>query len=248
MIALISDIHSNLAALDAVLADIREQGVERIYCLGDLVGYGPDPGAVLDRSAEWDLCLMGNHDQAVLLEPTGFNTSAEQAVFWTRRRLETDGDGDLRRDRWQRLAGLDVHRFENNTLFVHASPRRPLHEYIFPDDPKINMQKIMTIFERIPATCFVGHTHLPGVFTEDYRFRTPGELDHEFRIGDGKVVINIGSVGQPRDRDPRSCYVLLDDRTVRWRRVEYDVQATVRSILEAPGLSNFNANRLREGR
>lgn len=248
MVALISDIHANAVALEAVLADIKSQGAEAIYCLGDILGYGPHPGRCLDLARDFDFCLMGNHDQAVLLEPGGFNTAAERAVFWTRERLDSESDAHLKQDRWEFLAGLGVHRFERNILFVHGSPRRPLHEYIFPDDPQVNMEKMATIFDRIPSVCFVGHTHMPGVFTEDYRFLTPGDLNNCYEFGDHKAVINIGSIGQPRDRDPRACYCLLDGKRVTWQRVEYDVQATVRAILETPGLASFNAQRLRDGR
>ena len=248
MLALISDIHGNLAALDAVLADITAQGANRIYCLGDVVGYGPKPCECLDAALAWDVCLMGNHDHAVLLEPGGFNTAAERAVFWTREQLDVGGEVAQRGRRWEFLAGLGVHAFEDNLLFVHGSPRRPLHEYVFPDDPEVNVQKMAAVFERFPVACFVGHTHMPGVFTEDYRFVTPMEMDHTVTIGDRKALVNIGSVGQPRDRDPRACYCLLQGRRVTWRRVEYDVASTVQAILETPGLDNFNAHRLREGR
>jgi diadenosine tetraphosphatase ApaH/serine/threonine PP2A family protein phosphatase len=248
VLALISDIHSNASALEAVLADIKEQGAERIYCLGDVIGYGARPRECLDLAADLDLCLMGNHDHAVLLEPGGFNTAAEQAVFWTREALDVAGDAAQRRRRWEFLATLDVHKFEDNLLFVHGSPRRPLHEYVFPDDPEVNMQKMVTIFERFPVACFVGHTHMPGMFTEDFRFVAPSELDHTVTVGERKAVINIGSVGQPRDRDPRACYVLLEGRRVTWRRVAYDVDAAVQDVLGASGLDEFNAHRLRDGR
>ncbi len=248
MIALISDIHSNAIALKAVLRDIEAQGAEQIYCLGDIVGYGPQPDECLDLAQQWDVVLMGNHDHAVLLEPGGFNTAAERAIFWTRNKLEAEPSEDRRRQRWQFLASLGVHKFERNLLFVHGSPRRPLHEYIFPDDVRVNMGKLATIFDRIPSACFVGHTHMPGLFTEDYRFATPADIDSQYTIGDRRAVINIGSVGQPRDRDPRACYVLLDQTRVLWRRVEYDVQSTMRAIIESPGLDDFNAHRLRDGR
>jgi len=248
VLALISDIHSNLAALEAVLADIQSQGVSQIYCLGDVIGYGPQPRECLDLARTWNLCLMGNHDQAVLLEPGGFNTAAERAVFWTRSALESEPNPERRAERWQFLATMPVHRFEANVLFVHGSPRRPLHEYIFPDDPEVNLQKMATIFERFPGTCFVGHTHMPGVFTEDYRFLTPEQVGQTVTLGQQKMVVNIGSVGQPRDRNPRACYCLVDESRVTWRRVEYNVEATVKAILDAPGLENFNAHRLRDGR
>jgi predicted phosphodiesterase len=231
LIALISDIHANLPALEAVLADIKAQGAEQLYCLGDIIGYGPHPGQCLDLALQFDFCLMGNHDHAVMLEPAGFNTAAERASFWTRERLDGDSDAATRLKRWEFLAGLGVHKFENNMLFVHGSPRRPLHEYIFPDDPQVNMPKIAAVFDRIPSVCFVGHTHMPGVFTEDYQFLTPEELSYRMGLSSRKAVINIGSVGQPRDRDPRACYVLLDGTNVVWRR-----------------LDNFNAHRLRDGR
>ena len=248
LIALISDIHANLPALTAVLADIKAQGIERIYCLGDIIGYGPWPGECLDLARQWEFCLMGNHDHAVLLEPGGFNSAAEQAIFWTRERLEAEADVEVRRRRWEFVAGLGVHKFENNLLFVHGSPRRPLHEYIFPDDPEVNQAKVAAIFDRIPSACFVGHTHMPGLFSADFQFRSPAELGGKITLDGRKAVVNIGSVGQPRDRDPRACYVVCNETEVAWRRVAYDVESMARAILAAPGLEKFNAHRLRDGR
>lgn len=247
LIALISDIHANLPALTAVLADIKSQGIEQIYCLGDIIGYGPWPGECLDLAGGWEFCLMGNHDHAVLLEPGGFNSSAEQAIFWTRQRLEAEPDGAVRQRRWEFVAALGVHKFENNLLFVHGSPRRPLHEYVFPDDAEVNREKVTAIFDRIPSACFVGHTHMPGLLSSDYQFRSPAELGGRIKLDGRKAVVNIGSVGQPRDRDPRACYVVLNGAEVIWRRVPYDVESMVKAIL-ATGLEKFNAHRLRDGR
>ena len=95
-------------------------------------------------------------------------------------------------------------------LFVHGSPRNPLSEYIFPEDI-YNHRKMERLFQLVEKYCFQGHTHVPGVFTEGYQFYAPEEIDHEYTLGEGKVMINVGSVGQPRDGDPRACYVILDD-------------------------------------
>ncbi len=127
MRAIISDIHANLEALEAVLADIRRLGITEIYCLGDIIGYGPNPCECIDKIVSSKLCLLGNHDQAALFDPEGFNASAERAVFWTRRQLES-GTGPAADRRWEFLGELPrVHR-EPKFLFVHGSARNPLNE------------------------------------------------------------------------------------------------------------------------
>jgi len=248
MIAVISDIHANLEALEAVLADIATKRVESIFCLGDVVGYGPDPKACLDRAMAFEFTIMGNHDHAVFMEPAGFNTPAEDAVFWTRRMLDAEPDEATRLRRWEFLARMDEYRETDSVLFVHGSPRRPMHEYLFPDDAELGLQRLMETFDLVQHVCFVGHTHLPGAFTETYEFLTPPEIGHKFTIGERKAIINVGSVGQPRDLDPRACYVTLDGREVRWHRVPYDPKKTMEKILATSELDDFLANRLAEGR
>jgi len=248
MIALVSDIHSNLEALDAVCADIADKKCEAIYCLGDVVGYGPDPRACLDRVAEFGFSLMGNHDHAVFMEPVGFNTAAERAVFWTRCTLETEPDEALRRRRWELLASMPAYERKDAALYVHGSPRRPLHEYLFPDEAEVNMTKLAEVFDMLQHVCFVGHTHLPGLFTETFEFLTPTQLGHRYTVENRKVVVNVGSVGQPRDLDPRACYVTVDGPVVRWHRVPYDHAKTMEKILAVKELDEFLANRLAEGR
>ncbi len=132
-------------------------------------------------------------------------------------------------------------------MYVHGSPRSPLCEYVFPEDV-YNERKINRIFTYIQHYCFQGHTHVPGVFTEDCRFMSPRDLDHQYRLTDQKVMINVGSVGQPRDNDPRSCYVVVDDRDVFFRRVEYDFTVTQQKIYAIPELDDFLGDRLAEGR
>ncbi len=249
--ALISDIHGNLDALEVVLADIDARGLDDIVCLGDIIGYGPNPCECLDlimSRARWS--LMGNHDFAVLYEPTSFNTSAESAAFWTRRQLEQEPDDAKRRRRWEYLGNLSIREDEGGHVWVHASPRRPINEYIFPDDVITAPTKINQIFERIERLCFVGHTHVPGVFTDEPDFYPLGDLDNlTYRLGRReKVIINPGSVGQPRDRDARAAYAILHDDRVEFVRLEYDIQAVIDKIKPTGELSDFLGMRLLEGR
>jgi diadenosine tetraphosphatase ApaH/serine/threonine PP2A family protein phosphatase len=253
--ALISDIHSNLDSLEAVLADIRAQGIDEVYCLGDLVGYGPNPRECIDLVIQCKLCLLGNHDQGALFDPEGFNSGAERAIFWTRCQLENGGSPVDRQRRWDFLGELPRNHQEGKLLFVHGSARNPLNEYVFPEDI-YNRRKLEKIFALVPRYVFQGHTHVPGVFTEDFNFFSPDELNGEFRLGEGKAMINVGSVGQPRDGDPRACYVVLEDEssgpagtwTVHFRRVEYPVEKTIAKIYEIDELDNFLGDRLRDGR
>lgn len=246
--ALISDIHSNIEALQAVLDDIRQQGAEEIYCLGDIVGYGPNPRECIDEVMKCKVCLLGNHDQGALFDPEGFNTGAERAIFWTRAQLENGGsraaDGHRR---WDFLGELPRNHQEGNFLFIHGSARNPLNEYVFPEDI-YNRRKMEKIFALIERYAFQGHTHVPGVFTEDFRFLSPDEINYEFRLTGAKCMVNVGSVGQPRDGDPRACYVIIEDDLVRFRRVEYPFDTTIQKIYAIPELDNFLGDRLRDGR
>ncbi|MHC4460419.1 MAG: metallophosphoesterase family protein [Planctomycetota bacterium] len=258
MFAVLSDIHSNLEALTAVLADIEKRGIKTIYCLGDVIGYGPDPGKCLDLIIEkTKLCVLGNHDYAAFYEPTNFNYAAEQASFWTREVLETEEEKEVRNGRWGFLGELPMRQTletklgENTAIidFVHASPRRPVNEYIFPDDVYTNPLKVRLLFERVKHICFVGHTHMPGVFLDEPDFYLPDELDNAYPIiDDEKAIINIGSVGQPRDKNNRASYVYVNENEVHFVRVEYDFEATVTKITAIEQLDNFHAERLRDGR
>jgi predicted phosphodiesterase len=258
MFAVISDIHSNLEALLAVLADIERRGIKTIHCLGDVIGYGPNPKECLDLIIEkTDWCVLGNHDYAVFYEPTNFNYGAEQASFWTRGVLETEQATNSRNRRWSFLGEMPIRRQLKAKLgvnaaaidFIHASPRRPINEYIFPDDVYTNPLKVRLLFERVKHICFVGHTHLPGVFLDEPDFYLPDELGNVYPIVDReKAIINIGSVGQPRDRDNRASYVYVDDNEVHFVRLEYDFETTAKKIKAIAQLDDFQAERLREGR
>ena len=245
--AIISDIHSNFEAFEAVLKDIDGQNVDEIYCLGDLVGYGPNPIEVTDLVMKRvKVCLLGNHDQATLFDPEGFNAGAEQAIYWTREQLENSGDVKASK-RWDFLGELPRQRREDDFLFVHGSPRNPLNEYVFQEDV-YDEKKMERLFAVIPKHCFQGHTHVPGVFTEAREFLVPHDIDFTYTLGAGKTMINVGSVGQPRDRDPRACYVILEGNVVTFRRVEYDFEKTLSKIETIFDLDNYLGIRLRSGR
>jgi diadenosine tetraphosphatase ApaH/serine/threonine PP2A family protein phosphatase len=228
--AIISDIHSNLEALQAVLADIKGQGIEEIFCLGDVVGYGPNPRECVDMVMKSKLVLLGNHDQGAMFDPEGFNPSAERAIFWTRQQLEQiEGGRQQKERRWEFLAERPRQHREDSFLFVHGSARNPLNEYVFPEDI-YNQRKMERIFALVDKYCFQGHTHVPGIFTENLQFHSPEDIDYEYKLDGRKTLCNVGAVGQPRDGDWRACYVLLDGETIRFRRVEYDVEATIKKI------------------
>jgi len=151
------------------------------------------------------------------------------------------------RRRWDFLAELPRHRREDKSLFVHGSARNPLNEYVFPEDV-YNQRKIEKLFSLIEFSCFQGHTHVPGVFTEQMRFLSPQDVGNRYSLGSEKVMINVGSVGQPRDGNWLSSYVVVDEGTIEFRRVEYDIDQTVEKIYAEPDLDNFLGDRLREGR
>ncbi len=248
-LAIISDIHANLEALSATLQEIRRRQITRICCLGDVIGYGPNPRECLDLVLEsCEFTLMGNHDFAIFYEPCNFNTAAENAAYWTRSQLETDPDRPRRNRRWRYLGTMPIRMVDGRFLAVHGSPRRPINEYIFPDDAYSAVQKLEAIFERFEHLCFVGHTHVPGVFVPQPDFYPPEDLQHEYRITpDEKAIINVGSVGQPRDRNPRASFAILHPQRVEFVRVDYDVNTTVEKVRSIDALDNFLGQRLLEG-
>ncbi len=247
--ALISDVHANLEALREVLNDIRSQGVTEIYCLGDVIGYGPNPVQCLDEVRRMcKLTILGNHDQAALFDPDGFNPVALAAVYWTRDQLENaPGNQQIVNRRWDWLGELPRMHSDNGMLFCHGSPREPTNEYVFPEDV-YNQRKMDALFGRIEKYCFQGHTHIPGVFTQSGEFITPEDCNYSYRLTGDKVMVNVGSVGQPRDGNPRSCYVILTDDSVLFRRVEYPFDETSRKIYAIPELDNSLGDRLKAGR
>ncbi|MCH7596212.1 MAG: metallophosphoesterase [Planctomycetes bacterium] len=274
MFAVISDIHGNLEALEEALKDIDRRSIKVIYCLGDIVGYGASPKECLDTiidRCEFSLC--GNHDQAVFYEPMNFNVGAERAAYWTRQVLEDESTKPERDRRWEFLGRMPIRRQEKGLLLVHASPRRPVNEYLFPEDVYTNPGKILDNFRRLEddqLACLVGHTHVPGVFLDDPCFDPPDELAEMgvYTItSDEQAIINVGSIGQPRDRDPRLCYAVIYEKgeapeghdlpnvgedenylTTEFVRLEYDVEKAAQKIYDVPDLDDFLGTRLFEGR
>jgi diadenosine tetraphosphatase ApaH/serine/threonine PP2A family protein phosphatase len=248
MKAIISDIHSNFEAFQTVMEDITRHPVKEIYCLGDVVGYGPNPRECVDLVMKCKIVLLGNHDQGAIFDPVGFNGAAERAIFWTRDQLEEPiATRKAMEQRWDFLGERPRTYREGNYLFVHGSARSPINEYVFPEDI-YNSRKMEAIFAHVERYCFQGHTHVPGVFTHNLEFYSPEEIGEVYQLTSQKTLCNVGSVGQPRDGDPRACYVLLDGDTIRYRRVPYDFETTIRKIYAIPDLDNFLGDRLRQGR
>ena len=332
-IAIVSDIHANATAFEAVLAHAKAIGYDQMVCLGDVIGYGPDPVECIDlvrRHCEWT--LLGNHDFASIYEPTNFNAVAARAVFWTRSEAFEGGwlkrrlaaleaareAGELTDDAFTEARGAELRAdrerddfmhsiYPRRTLLgryvcVHASPSRPVNEYLFSADVLQGERKLKRNFDllQLPvrddagnavidaegrpamrrASAIVGHTHCPGFILEIDQDRladadegAPAEIRYEwepFDVGvsewspgeaelplSQRFILNPGSVGQPRDGDPRSSYVMLDvgegetpDRFT-FHRVEYDFRETQRRLqaLQAAGapLNDWLWERLEKG-
>jgi len=248
--AIISDLHSNTEALGAVLTRLKKEGVERVVCLGDVVGYGPDPEKCIDMVMEsCELTLCGNHDEALMRGAHDFNPVARQVIEYNRRTLKPSLlSGAARRARWKFLETLPVSHRDGDMLMVHGSPRDPVHEYIMKTDVIFIPDKIRDIFEHFEGLCFVGHTHYPGVFTDDLQFHDVTQLDYSYEWGGGKAIVNVGSVGQPRDGDPRASCVVVDDHKIRFLRTDYDISRVQRKIYDNPNIPDLCAARLEIGK
>jgi len=254
--AIISDIHGNLAAFERVLGDIEREGVDEIYCLGDIIGYGPDPRGCIELARNFPVNLLGNHEEAVLFGAIGFNPKAKVAIDWTREQLSLRSEPqEKNRELWNFIGGLARQHRDGSFLFVHGSPRDPTREYIFKQDYQ-DRKKMDEIFSAADEphwqVCFAGHTHHPGIFAQDhpYAFLEPTDIGHEYPYASRKtrILVNVGSVGQPRDGDWRASYVIVDDRQIRFIRLDYDVQRTIRRFKECPDLPEYLAKRLEEGK
>lgn len=251
-IALISDLHSNREALDAVFADIETREVEKIYCLGDVVGYGPEPEYCVDLVRErCQLCLMGNHDEALFRDASDFNPHARGAIDFTRERMfPTWYSGTDKKARWKYLRGLPLTHTEGRFTFVHGSTRDPVREYVLSTDGFLNPDKLRAVFESFDGVAIGGHTHHPGMHDENLRFHGLNGA-HSLTLPipqDRKVFLNVGSVGQPRDSDNRACYAVLEDEQITWHRVPYNFQLTAEKILRTGVLSEVLARRLAMGK
>jgi predicted phosphodiesterase len=225
---ILSDIHSNLEALEAVMAGARAGGgFEAVWCLGDTVGYGPDPGPCLDLLQSHPLRMVaGNHDYAAAgkMGVEEFNAAAAAAALWTA--------GQLSPAHAAFLSGLPLVITQPPFSLVHGSLREPLWEYLVSTEAALGTLELLTT-----RFCLVGHSHIPFICRENGGSPQFVEFtqDRVFRLGNERWIINPGSVGQPRDRDPRSSYAIYDDQagTVERRRVEYPIPVTQEKMRRA---------------
>ena len=238
-ILIISDIHANLAAFEAVLADANGQW-ETIWCLGDIIGYGPNPNECVDLLREHDhISLSGNHDWAVLgkLDINSFNDEAQAAVHWTQ--------SVLRDNVRTYMESLPTTLLKPPFTLVHASPRQPIWEYILDAyTAAVNFGYFDTPY------CLVGHTHVPGAFEQENNHilvRHP-DYNQPQTLPECRRIINPGSVGQPRDSDTRAAYALLDLEALTWeyRRVDYPGAQTQEQMREI-GMPDKLITRLAHG-
>jgi diadenosine tetraphosphatase ApaH/serine/threonine PP2A family protein phosphatase len=238
---IISDIHSNLEALDVVLNKLYR--AEKLVCLGDIVGYGPDPNECVKKVKELDIPIVaGNHDKAVTkeMEVTWFNRNAREAVFWTQR--------EITEENLEYLKKLPEVLEEDDFQYVHGSLRAPLEEYI------TSISEALPTFERMTKpVCFVGHSHVPLFIAlkKDGNYDGRMLLDGEEILVDDyeKVIINVGGVGQPRDGDPRASFGTYDSKTriFTLHRVEYNIEQ-VQEKMKRVGLPQPLIDRLQFGR
>jgi len=243
-IAVISDIHANLPALEAVLAEIDRNPPDELWCLGDVVGYGAQPNECARAARErCDLCLAGNHDLAALdaLDISSFSPAAAEAAIWTRGQLEDESRTFL-----QSLKATDESR---DVAVYHASPRDPVWEYVLWPE-----QAGECIARQATRISMVGHSHVALCFRAD----DDGDVDATqgaqvaagttLDIAEGRWLLNPGSVGQPRDGDPRAAWLTLDTEawTAAYERIEYPVEKAAESIIAA-GLPEHLGKRLAVG-
>ena len=245
--AIISDLHSNLEAVEAVFARISELGVDDVVCLGDVVGYGADPlpvAALVMQRCKWT--ILGNHDWGLSHALDDFNPLAREALVYARRQLKPSWLRPGRRAVHDWLKGLPDRMEDFGYRFYHGSPRDPVMEYVMKSDGFLEPEKMQQLFTHVDGPCFVGHTHWPGVHRPDFRFTQATDEEREFAL-DGPCICNVGSVGQPRDGDPRASFAVVRGDRMQIERVPYDFRRTQAKILAA-GLHPALAERLARGK
>jgi predicted phosphodiesterase len=242
-LAFISDIHANLEALEAVLADSEKQKADEIICLGDIVGYGANPNECVKIVREKSsTILLGNHDAAAvnLLATHHFNSHAKIAIEWTA--------GALNNESRSFLLSLPLTVTRDGLTLVHATPYEPNMWYYITslEEAAFNFQYFET------DACLVGHTHIPILIVLDKQkevYVHQGAAINLRAMNGSRILINVGSVGQPRDRNPLSCYALLDTESgdFTYRRVAYDIE-NAQAKMKKINMPEFLINRIKEGR
>jgi predicted phosphodiesterase len=238
--AVISDVHSNLTALEAVFKDIEDHHkADEIWCLGDIVGYGPDPHECITLiRATCASCVAGNHDWAAVrkIDTIHFNIAAAEAVVWTRKQLSPE---DIKF-----LENLPAVRIKGDLTLTHGSPRDPIWEYILSEG---EAEENLPYFDT--RICLIGHSHLPMLYECENRCTLIEPVDGmRVKLTGKRFIINPGAVGQPRNHDPRASYAIYDsgDSTIIYHRVKYDVSVEQQRMKEA-GLPERLINRLAFG-
>lgn len=225
--AIISDVHANLAAFEAVLKAIEKDKPDKILMLGDVVGYGPDPDACVSLAKEnVDFSILGNHDAAVsgLMDYSAFNMLAKKAVEWTNDHISEESKSYLS----ERPLVFEDECF----IGVHGTPDAPSKWYYI-----LSKSDALDAFDRFEKEiCFIGHSHVPAIFEQDQQ----GKIDfvgasRMLLSPESRYIVNVGSVGQPRDKDPRAAYTIWDteSRDFQQHRVEYDVIKTQKKMIDA---------------
>ena len=248
MDAIITDIHGNLEALDAVLEAIGDKTLSRIICLGDLVCYGPDSLECVRRSAGWDISILGDWDATVLEHnPDDWHPTLNRHIEYVRDEFGRSSDSE---SLYATLRSYKHGHVESGVHFVHGTPH-DRRDYVFPED-MYNTKKLNRIAERFERACICGHAHLNGVYRRrsdlEWQFVQP-ELETRYDLGIAdKTIVTVGSVGQPRDGDPRACFATLDGKSVTFHRVAYDVETTAAKIRANPNIDDMHGDRLAHGR
>lgn len=239
--AIISDIHSNLEALLVVLKDIKKRRLKSIFCLGDLIGYGANPNECIDICMkESKVVVAGNHDWAAIdkTDVTTFNPVAAEAIRWTKENMKKEGGSKLK--------GLELRHTVGDLHLVHATPAEPEKwRYLFSLE---EYEKEFSAFEE--QICFIGHSHIPAAIYRDDNGYCDLVRDNPFPIvAKRRYIVNVGSVGQPRDLDPRASYVIYDgnNNSIEIVRLDYNIPLAQQKIVMG-GLPDVLADRLLAGR
>lgn len=239
--AIFSDVHSNLEALEAVMDSYKKEGIDKYLCIGDLIGYGANPRECIEkvRSIASVVCA-GNHDWAAvrLFSLEYFNSDARSAILWTRHLLSQGHQGFLE--------SLKLTFKNEDLILVHGTLNNP-HEFNYLSDAYI-AEETFRLMDR--NVCFVGHTHQPQIFSKDQNERIYAHKEAAVTLSNAnKYIVNVGSVGQPRDGDPHASYCIYDskEREIQIKRVKYNAEAARKKIIEK-GLPKFLGDRLIAGR
>ena len=248
MDAIITDIHGNLEALQAVLEQTRRLGVTRVFCLGDLVCYGADSIECVRQSNDWDIVIAGDWDTAMIHHaPSQWNPTINQHIAYIRSEFRHASDS---KHLIETIKSFKASHIESGIHFVHGTPLSA-REWIFPEDI-YNPKKLNRIAETFETVCVGGHAHLNGWFTRnddsnwEFKQPVPGR-PYNIRTAN-RTIVTVGSVGQPRDADPRASFLIRDGDFATFHRIEYDIETAAKKIRSNPAIDNMYAERLHHGR